>query len=221
MLMLFLTATRLTMNRPAVQTLGEPGAVRLSVVDGRAALRPTVPGEVGALELFDRDRGGRGCVVPHDAAQCLTDALHLSPARPYAMLRKLSPEGEFVLVHYERDGVPARHLAAVRLWFPPPSANRDAKVCDEDFADVDRDDADLPFAALVRRADAVVRRATHQLGRPSAEVVEARRVMAAFGRLMRDVRPDLFVDRAALEDDLQLAASALDRGIARLRADVT
>lgn len=218
MLLLLLSATvRLTLNRPAVMALAEPEAVRLSVVEGRATLTPVVVGEEGAMNLFDRDRGGRGCLVPADAAQRLAEALGLSLSRPYMLLHGPSSDGDFTLTHHDRDGVPARHLAAGRLWLAP-AGHGDGKS-ESDFADVDRDDADLPFGALVRRADAVIRRTSHQIGRPSTEVVEARRVMAAFDRLVRDVRPELFVDRAALETELEAAMVALDRGIARLRAE--
>lgn len=221
MLLLLLSATvRLTLNRPAVMALAQPDAVRLSVVDGSAALRPVAVSEEGAMNLFDRDRGGRGCVVPVDVARRLAETLGLSPSRPYMMLRGPSPKGDFNLTRYDREGVPARHLAAGRLWFSPVPAGRGDGPPEGHSADADNNsDADLPFGALVRRSASVIRRTSHQIGRPSTEVVEARRVMAAFDRLVRDVRPELFADRAALEEDLRDAAAALDRGMARLRGE--
>jgi len=213
--MLFPDGCRLTLNRPAAVALGNPPAVAVDISDDAAALLPT---EIGffAPPIFERDRGGIGFWLTAEMFLRLRQQFELTPEQPYLLLTPMADQPGLKVASYGRAGVPARHLLVARMWF---SADAKETIRHDEFEEVDSHlpkADDIPFASVIRRAHLLVRRAAHQVGRPSAEVVEARRLMQGFDELVREVRPELIVDHHKLESDLRAAIAAIERGISRM-----
>lgn len=214
-MLLLLMTLRLTLNRPAADALGSPSALKIDGKDGQVAIRSAdLSGDPQVLPVQQRDRGGLECALRPDVIQTVLDITGVSSDRPYLILRSVDGRAYFRMEHYARAGVPGRHLPAARLWLPPSDVALDGERTSGSGGALQAEV--LPFAAQVRRAHEVVETRSNQPGRPSAELLEARKVMAAFDTLVREIYPRFSPRISDVRDEVREAQSALERALAKL-----
>lgn len=212
MFLLLVGPVRLTFNRPAAAASRGAEAVIPSVDSEGCYFTLASRNEAHAIALVGRERGGLELVLPADVGSAMVRALGVTATHPYALLSRDGSSDRFRLVRYEREGGPARHLAAARFWLP--DLRRDDSA---DFDNIDpASPSPLSFIAAVRRADALVRQHSGHIGRPPKELAEARRIVSAFDDLVRELRPDLVRLDSSLVNDLRAARAAVDRGLERI-----